>query len=330
MSGKIIVFATSFLDAPVAKVEHEGKAKQMLEDAAKRHGLELEFRCTRNPLEAMTSGELVNAVAVIADLEKYEADVLKAVGPKAGGSLGIIARYGIGVSSVDLQGATDAGIQVTNTPGASAPPTAEWAVTSIMSIAGRRKLQHERASLGKTKFGPSRMDVSKKTLGIIGTGTIGRRVFELLAGYQMNVIAYDPYPNKEWAKENSVRYVSLDELCSKADFITIHASGESTIIGQRELSMMSSTTTLINCARGHLVDNQAVYDAVKSGNLWGYGLDEVWQYPQLPLEGLNIEVSPHVGSDSDNGKIAMQMLSAQSVVEFLDGKSLSFLVNPQK
>jgi glyoxylate reductase len=102
------------------------------------------------------------------------------------------------------------------------------------------------------------------------------------------------------------------------------------IIGKRELSLMSSTTALINCAGDHLVDNKAVYEAVKNGKLWGYGLDEVWQYPDLPLEGLNIEVSPHVGSDSDNGKIAIQMLSAQSVVEFLDGKKLSFLVNPQK
>jgi D-3-phosphoglycerate dehydrogenase len=330
MSGKIIVFATSFLDAPVAKVKHEGEAKKMLEDAAKRHGLKLEFRCSRNPLEPMTASELVDAVAVIADLEKYGADLLKAVGPESGGSLGLVARYGIGVSSVDLQGATDAKVQVTNTPGASAPPTAEWAVTSIMSIAGRRKMQHERASIGKTKFGPSRLDVSKKTLGIIGTGTIGRRVFELLSGYDMDVIAYDPYPNGEWAKAHGVSYVGLDELCAKADFITIHASGESMIIGERELSLMSPTTALINCARGHLVDNKAVYEAVKNGKLWGYGLDEVWQYPDLPLEGLNIEVSPHVGSDSDNGKIAMQMLSAQSVVEFLDGKELSFLVNPQK
>lgn len=330
MAGKIMVFATSFLDTPVAKVKGEGEARAMLESAAEKHGLEIEFHCTRNPLKPMEESELTDAVAVIADLEKYSADVLNKVGPRSGGALGIIARYGIGVSSVDIKAATEADILVTNTPGASAPPTAEWTVTSILSIAGRRKLQHERASIGKTKYGPSRIDVSGKVLGIIGTGTIGRRVLELLSGFEMKVLAYDPYPNRKWAEKNSVSYVELDDLCSEADFITLHASGDSTIIGEKELSLMSPTTSLINCARGHLVDNEKVYHLVKSGKLWGYALDEVWQFDQLSLEGLNIEVSPHVGSDSDNGKIAMQMLSAQSIVEFLDGKELSYLVNPKK
>jgi phosphoglycerate dehydrogenase-like enzyme len=116
MSGKIIVFANSFLDAPVAKVKHEGEAKKMLEDTEQRHGLKLEFQCSRNPLEPMTANELVDAVTVIADLKKYGADLLKEVGPKSGGSLGLIARYGIGVSSVDLQGATDAGVLVPTIP----------------------------------------------------------------------------------------------------------------------------------------------------------------------------------------------------------------------
>ena len=91
---------------------------------------------------------------------------------------------------------------------------------------------------------------------------------------------------------------------------------------------MSPTTVLVNCARGILVDNKAVYQAVKNEKIWGYGLDEIWTEKDLPLDGLNIIVSSHVGSDSDMGKIGMQMMSTEAVVDYVKGNPLKHVVNP--
>jgi len=327
MAKKIIVTASSFLDELLTHPPDEGRAKLALEEAARRNSLKLEFRCDRNPLLPMTAEELEDVTAVLADLEIYEPDVLRETGRKNEGHLGLIARYGVGYNSVDAVAAREAGIWVTNTPRANSLPTAEWAVTTILDIAGRRIPHHLRAGTGKLKTGPSRLDISGKTLGVIGTGNIGRRVVELMRGFSLTVLAADPYPNEEWAAANEVEYVDLSTLCRKSDFITIHASGGDRLIGRPELALMRPTTVLVNCARGILADARAVYEAVQAGRLWGYGLDEVWEYDDLPLNELNIAASPHVGSDTDLGKLQMQLMSAQAVIDFVDGKKPQFIVN---
>jgi len=327
MPKKMIVFATSFLDELLTHPEGEGKARAALEDAAKRNSLKLEFRCDRNPLHPMTEEELQDAVAVIADLELYSPELLAGVGRKNGGDLGLITRYGIGYNSIDADAAAEAGIWLSNTPGANSLPTAEWSATTILDIAGRRIPHHTRAGIGLTKTGPSRLDITGKTLGIIGTGKIGKKVAELLKGFQMNILAADLYPDQEWARNQSARYVDIPTICREADFITLHASGGTLLLGENEINMMRPTTALINCARGTLVDNIAVYKAVKEGRLFGYGIDEVWEYGNLPLEGLNIAASPHVGSDTDMGKLNMQLMSAQALIDFSDGKEPRHIVN---
>lgn len=323
---KIIVFATSFLDAPVRNHPDAGRAKKILESAAVEHGLDVEYRCDRNPVDPLELWELEDAVAVIADLERYEQGLLEVAGSGSGGTLRLIARYGIGCNSVDVAAAESNGVIVTNTPGASAPPTAEWAVATMMAVSGRCILQYQRAATGQKKSGPSRLDLYGGTLGIVGTGTIGRRVVDLLSGYGMSVLAHDPYPDTDWAKSRGVEYTDLDTLCGTADFISLHASGASRIIGEEQLQRMGSATVLVNCARGPMVDNRAAWIAVKQGNLYGYALDEIWEYPDLSLEGLNVLVSPHVGSDTDHGKLKMQTMSAEAVAQFLAGEKPTNIV----
>ena len=131
--------------------------------------------------------EFEGVSAVIADLEMYDRQFLSKVGVKAGGTLGLIARYGIGVNSVDIEASTEYGVIVTNCPGCNAVPTAEWAQSTIMDVAGRRILHYNTASTGKAKEGPSRLDITGKTLGIIGTGTIGRNVVKMMAGFDMTI-----------------------------------------------------------------------------------------------------------------------------------------------
>lgn len=328
MSKKVLVLATSFLDSLISHPAQEGRAKRILDELAwnSQGEMEVVYRCQRNPEEPLRAEEFKNITAVIADLEKYDRKLLSQVGIKVGGSLELIARYGIGYSSVDVEAAADYGVMVTNCPGCNALPTAEWAHSTILDVAGRRISHYQTAGQGKPKEGFSRLDVSGKILGIIGTGLIGKLVLKLMKGYEMKVLAYDPYPDKNWAGENKVEYVELGKLCQAADIITLHAAANEPIIRKEQIDLMKQTAILVNCARGILVDYEAAYQAVKAGRIWGYGVDEIWLDKNLPLEGLNIIVSPHVGSDTDKGKIGMQLMSTQSVVDFMKGKIPEYVV----
>lgn len=326
----VLVLATSFLDSLRTHPAGEGSARKALDGLASSHsGLRIEYRCDRDPAAALSPDEFHGVVAVIADLERYTREFLLSVGPKNGGTLGLIARYGVGYDSIDIPAATEAGILVTNTPGANSRPTAEWSVSTLLSVAGRRIPHHEQASRGRSKTGPSRLDISGKVLGVVGTGNIGRTVVELLQGFHLEVLAHDPYPNREWAKAVGARYVTLDELCTQADFITLHAAHNATIIGSRELDLMKPTTVLINCARAVLVDNREAHRRVSDGRLWGYGLDEIWTLDDLPLAGLNIATSPHVGADTDMGKLRMQIGTAECVSAFVEGRRPNHVVNAE-
>ena len=149
-----------------------------------------------------------------------------------------------------------------------------------------------------------------------------------MSGYDVEILAYDLYPDTNWAKANNATYVTLDELYAQSDIITIHAAASEQLIGEKEVALMKETTILVNCARGILTDNRAIYNAVKAGKIWGYGLDEIWLEDDLPLdESLNIIVSSHVGSDTDSGKIGMQVMSTEAVVDFVNGKTPIYVVN---
>ena len=328
--GKIVVFGTSFLDELPTDPPGKGEADAILSTLKADSGgaLEVEYRTERDPADPLTPEELSGARAVIADLERYDGELLMAVGPRGGGELELIARYGVGYDSIDLDAATEAGVLVANAPGANTLPTAEWSVSTLLDIAGRRLDHHRRAAAGRAKEGPSRLDVCGRTLGLLGTGSVGRWVVELMRGFEMRILAHDPYPREEWAREKGVAYVDLVTLLKESDFVSLHAASNKQLIGPEQLSLMKKNAVLVNCARGVLVDNPAAYRAVAEGRLFGYGLDEVWRYPELPLEGLNIAVSPHVGSDTDLGKANMQRFSAQAVLEYFSGNLPTNTLNP--
>ncbi|MDF1568020.1 MAG: NAD(P)-dependent oxidoreductase [Spirochaetaceae bacterium] len=328
MSKKIIVFATSFLSELLTHPEKELEPLTNLKAAADRHGLDLVLHCDRDSGEPISVQEIQGAVAVIADLEPWPNKVLRQVGRRFGGELEIIARYGAGTSNIDAETAADAGILLTNTPAANAVPTAEWAVSTLLDVAGRRTVHHNRAGRGLGKTGRSRLDVSNGTLGIIGTGSIGKSVARLLSGFNMKLIASDPYPDRDWAEQCGAEYTDVKSLCRLADFITVHASGTVQIINSDMIDLMNANTVLVNCARGHLVDNAAAYRAVREGRLYGYGIDEIWNHSDLLLSpGLNLAVSPHVGSDTDRGILGMRKMSADAIVDFLDGRMPVHAVN---
>lgn len=331
MSKRILVLATSFLDILLTHPKNEHAGKKLLQAIEKESNGEIvvDYQCSRDPSKKLSAKEMINVWAVIADLEVYNSSLLSQIGLKAGGSLAIISRYGAGYDSIDLTSATQYGVLVTNTPTAPTLPTAEWTVSTLLDVAGRRIQQHNHASIGKSKQGPSRLDLSERILGIIGTGRIGKEVARLLAGFNMQILASDRYPDFEWAKSIGAEYVDIKRLCSDSDFITIHTAGNVQVIGEEELKLMHPTSVLVNCARSNFVNNRAVYKAVESGNLYGYGLDETWKEKDLIIDHLNIVVSPHVGSDTDQGKAAMREDSARAIYGFFHRKKPVNVVNPE-
>ena len=330
MAQKIVVMATSFLEPPLGAgsdllgVKNDGV--KLLQDFVTRHPeYTLEWRCERDPRSPLNVDELSDVVAVIADLERYDRELLRAVGAGGnsgpGGTVRLIARYGAGVDAVDLSAARNHGVTVTNTPDAPRKPTAEWTVQMLLAVAGRQIHQHRRAIAGKPKETRSRLDVTGKVLGVIGTGRIGRQVVELMRGFEMEIIATCKAPDPAWAKTAGVTYVDMPELLERSDFITIHASGTERIIGRTELAQVKPTAVLVNCARDVLVDQDAVLESLREDRLWGYGVDEIWNNRGvIPEDTVNFVTSPHVGSATDAGKRAMQIATAQAVVAFLSGK----------
>ena len=331
MSKRILVLATSFLDILPTHPKNENAGKELLQTIETESNGELvvDYKCGRDPLKKLSYKEMIDVWGVIADLEVYDKDLLSRIARGAGGSLSIISRYRVGYDSIDLETATKYGVLVTNTPMAPTVPTAEWTISTLLDVAGRRIQQHKRASVGKSKQGPSRLDVSNRTIGIIGTGRIGKEVARLLTGFNMQILAFDKYPDLKWADSINAEYVDIKRLCSDSDFITIHTAGSTQIIGEKELKLMHPTTVLVNCARSNFVDNRAVYKAVKSGMLYGYGLDDIWKEKDLIIDDLNIIASPHVGSDTDKGKAAMREGSAEAIYSFFHGKKPSNVVNPE-
>jgi D-3-phosphoglycerate dehydrogenase len=256
---------------------------------------------------------------------------------KAGKNLKIIGRAGIGVDNVDLVAATEQGVIVMNTPDANATTTAELALAHLFSLSrllptadrSVRAGQWERAKLMGT-------EVSHKTLAILGFGTIGRIIAQRGLGLNMQVIAYDPFVTADIFEEIGVKSVSLDELISQADYLTLHCPMiEKTrrIIGVDQFKAMKKSAMLINCARGGLVDETALYQALKTGEIAAAALDVYEQEPpkNSPLFELdNISFTPHLGASTREAQVAVSVEIARQAVTFLNtGEAINALNLPR-
>src|ERR1700727_2243009 len=206
--------------------------------------------------------------------------------------LKVIGRAGIGVDNVDIPAATARGIIVMNTPFGNSITTAEHAITLMLSLA--RQIPEADASTRAGKWEKNKflgVEIFSKTLGVIGCGNIGSHVPDRAIGLKMKVIAYDPFLSAERALHLGVEKVELDELLRRADFITLHTpltDKTRNVINARTLALTKKGVRLINCARGELVDEAALGEALKSGHVAGAALDVFGEEPatQNPLFGL--------------------------------------------
>ncbi|MBC7328194.1 D-glycerate dehydrogenase [bacterium] len=254
--------------------------------------------------------------------------------------LRVISNYAVGYDNIDVAEATKRGIMVTNTPGVLTETTADLAFALILATARRivEADKYTRKGLWKT-WGPMLFlgrDVHGATLGIIGLGRIGQAVARRAKGFNMRILYYGLRRNEEAERELGAEFRNLHSLLREADIVTIHTPlTEETyhMIGEKELSLMKPTAILVNTARGAVVDQKALYKALKEKRIFGAGLDVYEKEPidkDDPLIELdNVVLLPHIGSASVETRTRMAIMAAENLIAGLRGEIPQNLVNPE-
>ena len=272
--------------------------------------------------------EIAAADAVIAGLDEYSKELIDLAG-----KLKVISRYGVGYDKVDVEAADRKGILVTITPGANGDSVADLAVT-LMLDAARNVAAMDAAMKGRTQARPQGVEMWQKTLGVIGTERIGQGVARRCKGFDMKILCYDIYENEAFKKECNAKYVDLSTLLKESDFITIHSPltpETKDMIGAREFDMMKNDAVIVNTARGGIINEEALYEALKSGSIRGAGLDATVDEPPYdsPLMTLpNCILTPHAGAATKEASSKMSLMAAQNVVDVLTTGDCKYKVNP--
>ena len=267
--------------------------------------------------------------------DKIDAEVFDAA-PK----LKIVAQMAVGFDNIDVQEATKRGIYVTNTPEVLTDTTADFAWALLMAVARRVVEADKYVRTGQWKVGwhPSMMqgrDVYNATIGIVGAGRIGYAVAKRATGFGMRILFYDVIPRPEMEKEFGAKKVDLDTLFKESDFVSIHVplmKETCHLVNADRLKLMKKTAYLINNSRGPVVDEKALYEALKEDRIAGAGLDVFEQEPtplNNPLLKLdNVVVAPHISSASYETRSKMAEMVADNLVAFFEGKKPPNLINP--
>jgi D-3-phosphoglycerate dehydrogenase len=272
------------------------------------------------PTAAALPGELANADGlVIRSATKANAALIE----KAG-RLRVIGRAGVGVDNVDVEAATRRGILVMNTPGGNAVSVAEHTFALMLGLARAVPQANASTQAGRwEKSAFSGTELRGKTLGLVGLGRVGTEVARRARGLEMKVLAYDPYVTAAAAREVEVELVTLDELLQKSDVVSLHTSLSAStekIIDAVAIAKMKKGARLINCARGELIDEAALAEALKSGQIAGAGLDTFAVEPpkDSPLIGLpNLIATPHIAGSTAEAQEEVGTAIALQVRDYL-------------
>ncbi len=242
----------------------------------------------------------------------------------------IVGRAGVGVDNIDTEAATRKGIIVVNSPTGNIVAAAEHSVAMLMALA--RHIPGANSSTKAGKWERSRfmgVEVRNKVLGVIGLGKVGSEVARRCQGLEMQVIAFDPYVSPEKARKQGITMLSIEEVLQQADFLTLHTSltnGTRGLIGAKELAMMKSGARVINCARGGLIDEEALLEALNNGHIAGAALDVFSQEPikdnpilrQLLAHDQLIS-TPHLGASTEEAQVGVATDVAEQIVTVLHG-----------
>ncbi len=281
----------------------------------------------------MSEDELIACIGEYDGLAIRSATKATAKVLAAADNMKVIGRAGIGVDNVDIAAATARGIVVMNTPFGNAITTAEHAIAMMMALA--RQIPEANTSTQESKWEKSRfmgVEVTGKTLGLVGCGNIGSIVADRAVGLKMKVVAFDPFLGEERAKEIGVEKVELAELLKRADFITLHTPMTDQTRGIIDAAAIAKTkpgVRIINCARGGLVVEADLKAALESGHVAGAALDVFESEPAKdnPLFGMeNLVCTPHLGASTDEAQVNVAIQVAEQMSDFLlDGTVVNAL-----
>ena len=286
----------------------------------------------RTGLSAAELGEMLPSCAglVVRSETKVTAALMESA-PK----LRVVGRAGVGVDNIDVPAATARGIVVMNAPDGNTITTAEHTLALLIALA--RRVPQANISLKSGKWDRKRfigVELQGKTLGIIGLGRIGRVVASRAGAFGMHIIAYDPFIAPEQARDLEIELASLDDVFARADFLTIHTPSTTEtrgLIDQKAFAKMKRGIRIINCARGELVDEQALYDAIKSGIVAGAALDVFSPEPppaDSPLLALDeVIATPHLGASTAEAQEGVAFTVAEQMRDYLLTGALRGAVN---
>ena len=258
---------------------------------------------------------LQEADGLIAGTEPLNGEVLQ--GAKR---LRVISRCGVGLDNVDLKAADALGIEVLTTPEAATAAVAELTVAGILALLKHLVAHDQWCKAREWKREMGRL-LDDRCVGIVGLGRIGKRVAELLSAFRARVVAHDLHEDHQFAHVHHIEYVSLDSLLRRADIVTLHVNlGPATkgLIRAEQLALMKPGALLINCARGDLVDELALAEAIRTRHLGGAFLDTFGEEPYTgPLLDLpQVLVTPHIGTYTVESRVAMEMEAARNLILF--------------
>lgn len=318
--GKILITASHY-------EELCQEAKRLLES----HGHELIINKSGMPYYTYEQiAEVIGDVdGAIIGLDEWTEDVYK-IAPK----LKVIAKFGVGVDNIDRVKAKEYGIKVINAPGQNSNAVAELTVGFMIGVLRNMIPLHKKMENGEWVRHVG-YEMKGKTIGLLGFGAIARLVAEKLMNFDVNVTAFDLYPNEELAAKYKVKMVSREDVITKSDIVSIHIpSTKDTyhLFNDQTLETMKDGAYLINCARGAVVDTDALCRALKSGKIAGAALDAFEAEPLSKDEEIlacgNVICTPHTGAETYEAYTNVSMCTAQGVIDVLEGKEPEFYTNP--
>ena len=293
---------------------------------------ELGYKLIFNPYgRLLTEEEMINLIGgvegIIVGLDPLGIKVLESAP-----NLKVISKYGVGVDNIDLAEASRRKIIVTNTPGTNSLAVAELTMGLILNVA--RHICCSDRKIREGQWGKYQgFELKGKSLGLIGSGQIGKEVALLAKGFGMKIICYDLKPDQEWARKVGATYLKFEQLLAVADVISLHLPlGDDTyhLLSREELNIMKPTAILINTARGGIIDEEVLYLVLKEGRLAGAALDVYEQEPpdDSPLRSLdNVVMTSHMGAHTREAIGAMGRLAVENLIAGLAGRRPEFTVN---
>jgi D-3-phosphoglycerate dehydrogenase len=309
MTGTVLVSTPSFgarSNAPWATLEEEG--------------LVVRTDTERHPLSAADLAEVVgDADALIVGLDRVDARVLAAAP-----SLRAVAKHGVGVDNIDVAAAAARGVTVLNAPGSNTGAVADLAFALLLATVRHIVPAHTATAAGRWErlYGP---ELAGRTLAVIGFGRIGQAVARRAAGFDMTVVAHDPFVPDERIAQLGGHPLPLDECLRRADAVTLHVpgTGGAPLLDAERIALLKPGAYLVNTARGDLIDEQALADALTSGQLAGAGLDAFATEPPTGsplLTAPNVVLTPHMGAFSDDANAAMGTTVVRDIARVLRGE----------